>query len=53
MSIKDKDLNGANCRSSITNYEEEFQLCKECPAPQNKNGVSNYKITCEKHQKKK
>ena len=33
--------------------EEEFQLCKECPAPQNKNGVTNYKILCEKHQKKK
>ena len=31
--------------------EEEFRLCKQCPAPQNSDGECKYKIMCPKHQK--
>ena len=31
--------------------EEEFRLCKKCPAPQNGDGGSKYKIMCPKHHK--
>lgn len=31
--------------------EEQFRLCKQCPAPQNNGGGAKYKIMCPQHQK--